>query len=107
MVTVLAQSDPLAPEPGNVHHGVAGLVTVVDLPASNAIVHFAAEVVDLRLRHVRQIVLDKYRIGQRHLEGSRAVVDQLLPIRRLDVVRLNLQQHFAIQVHRVALGHAS
>ena len=50
-------------------------------------------------------MLDEYRIRQRHLEDLRAIVDQLLPIGRLDVVRLNLQEHFAIQVQRVALGN--
>ena len=46
------------------------------------------------------VPLEERRLAQRHLEVAGPPLDQFLPVRRLDVVRLDLQQHLAVQVQR-------
>ena len=56
--------------------------------------------VHLASRGPGEIAIKERRFGQRHVETVDPALDQFFPMRRLDVVRLDLQEHLGVQIQR-------
>ena len=71
-----------------------------DDPAGDRLPQFAAKGVDRRPVLLGDVLLAEGRFSQGDVEVVGAALDQFLPVRRFDVVRLNLHQHAVEEVHR-------
>ena len=85
---------------GGRRHGLAGVEPRADGPGSHHRGQFAAKGVDRPPIALRNVLIDKRRLAQRHQEAGRASIHQFLPMRNVDVVRLDLQQHLAVEAQR-------
>ena len=66
--------------------------------AVHHLVQFSTKRVDLLLAQGGRVALEEQGIGQRHVQVGRASLKQLVPVRLVHVVSLNLQQNLGVDV---------
>ena len=80
--------------------GFVGLLPGGDGPAGRRLPEFAAERVDRGPVLLGDVLLAESRFAQGDVEVVDAALDELLPVRRFDVVRLDFHEHAVVELHR-------
>jgi len=95
---VLRHPEALGGQRGDQRHGRAGLIAALDHPRPEGPAQLLAELVHRCAVSLGTAPFQEHGLGHRDLEGVRAAFDEILPVGRFDVVRLNLQQHLGIEI---------
>ena len=98
-------AEPLLSQSGGRGHGVAGVIAVADGSGTDHPRQFIAEGLDRKPIGPRKVPLDEAGLAQRHNKVSGAVVHQVFPARKVDVMRFDFHQHLTVETQRPVGRH--